>query len=260
MRIRRLPRKYSKIKDFLIATHVLGMNDVIKKTQFGKTRWWGKIQGILREPVYETDWSQTRVFSFSRGSDGFVFLLDVDPSGKNVLERELKERLLGLRNPTTRQPILHQVLRKEDVYQGSFLESMPDLILKPMPGYSVTGDFNPFFDDLLMPIRKSRDFHIGMHHPDGIFVAAGDLIKPNSRITGVRLIDIAPTILALLGLDIPDTMDGRVVQDLFIRRLSTKGSSREGATQSLTESHSDIYSQKDIHSIEERLRSLGYME
>jgi predicted AlkP superfamily phosphohydrolase/phosphomutase len=260
MTLHRLPRRYSKIKDFLASTHIGGMNDFLGKTPLGRTHLWRKIQAAIREPVYEVDWSLTRAYSFSRGSDGFVFLLDKDSSRKAALEKELIRRFTDLRNPRTRVPIFQRISRKDEVYQGPRLESMPDLILKPAAGYSVTGDVNPFCDDLLVPIRKGRDFHIGMHHPDGILVAAGDPIKSNIQIAGIRLIDVAPTVLACLGLDVSATMDGRVIQDLFKRNFFRNRSDMGRSLEETSAPGSAVYSPQDIHSIEDRLRSLGYIE
>jgi predicted AlkP superfamily phosphohydrolase/phosphomutase/tetratricopeptide (TPR) repeat protein len=49
------------------------------------------------------------------------------------------------------------------------------------------------------------------HRPHGIFVAAGQGIKRDELIHGATLLDIAPTILTLLGLPVADDMDGKVL-------------------------------------------------
>ncbi len=259
MRVRRRSRRFSKIKEILASTRLLGLNSFLQKTPLRKTDWWKKVQIVLQESIFEMDWEGSRVYTFSRSSDGFVFLLENDASKRAALERELTDRLMALRNPRTHQPILRRILRKEEIYPGPMQESMPDLILIPAAGYSVSGDMNPFQNDLLLPIRKGKDFHLGMHHPDGIVAAFGDPVKAGRRIAGARLIDLAPTILACLGVDIPDTMDGRVIQDMFERHISwnravpcSRGSDRSA--------DSSVYSQQDIQSIEDRLRSLGYIE
>jgi predicted AlkP superfamily phosphohydrolase/phosphomutase len=53
------------------------------------------------------------------------------------------------------------------------------------------------------------------HHPDGIFVMAGPGTPgtPGGRIEGLRIYDVAPTVLRLLGQDIPVDMLGRVVAE-----------------------------------------------
>ncbi len=56
---------------------------------------------------------------------------------------------------------------------------------------------------------------VGWHRPQGIFAAVGQAIKRDDLIHGASLLDIAPTVLALLGQPIPDDMDGRVLTKIF---------------------------------------------
>jgi predicted AlkP superfamily phosphohydrolase/phosphomutase/tetratricopeptide (TPR) repeat protein len=56
---------------------------------------------------------------------------------------------------------------------------------------------------------------VSWHRPHGIFVAAGKSIKHDELIHGASLLDIAPTVLALLGVPVPDDMDGRVLTHIF---------------------------------------------
>ena len=56
---------------------------------------------------------------------------------------------------------------------------------------------------------------VAWHRPQGIFVAAGKSLKRDELIHGATLLDIAPTILALLGLPVPEDMDGRVLTKIF---------------------------------------------
>ena len=56
---------------------------------------------------------------------------------------------------------------------------------------------------------------ITWHRLQGVFAATGQGIKRDELFYGTSLLDIAPTILALLGLPIPDDMDGRVLTRIF---------------------------------------------
>lgn len=53
------------------------------------------------------------------------------------------------------------------------------------------------------------------HREYGIFAAVGPGIRENSRIRGVSLLDVAPTILTLMGLPTGRDMDGRVLTEIF---------------------------------------------
>ncbi len=56
---------------------------------------------------------------------------------------------------------------------------------------------------------------VAWHRPHGVFVAAGEAIKRDELIHGASLLDIAPTVLTLLGLPVADDMDGRVLTRIF---------------------------------------------
>ena len=53
------------------------------------------------------------------------------------------------------------------------------------------------------------------HRQFGMFVAAGPNIKENTKVFGMGLIDVAPTILHHYGLPIGKDMDGKVILDIF---------------------------------------------
>jgi len=53
------------------------------------------------------------------------------------------------------------------------------------------------------------------HRPFGIFCLKGAHIKRDERIYGATLLDVTPTILALLGLPVGEDMDGRVLVQAF---------------------------------------------
>lgn len=51
----------------------------------------------------------------------------------------------------------------------------------------------------------------GMHHPDGIFIAYGKDIAAGKNVGPCTNLDIAPTLLSMLGLPVPSLMTGRVL-------------------------------------------------
>ncbi len=53
------------------------------------------------------------------------------------------------------------------------------------------------------------------HSPFGIFLAAGPGIRKDERVYGAGLLDIAPSILAYLGIPAGQDMDGKVLMDIF---------------------------------------------
>ena len=70
-----------------------------------------------------------------------------------------------------------------------------------------------------------------------------------------RILDLTPTILHLMGLPVPDDMDGRVL-------TSALSLSRPVVYERTTEEEAALeapLSEEDTAQVEERLRSLGYL-
>lgn len=58
------------------------------------------------------------------------------------------------------------------------------------------------------------------HRLHGVFVACGPGIKQDALVHGSSLLDIAPTILAMLGVPVPADFDGEVLTQIFERPLT----------------------------------------
>lgn len=63
----------------------------------------------------------------------------------------------------------------------------------------------------------------GCHDPKGMMIMYGKGIKPGSQIEACNNLDIAPTILTLLGLPVPEAMKGRVLSEAFQNPESALG-------------------------------------
>jgi hypothetical protein len=60
----------------------------------------------------------------------------------------------------------------------------------------------------------------GRHHPKGVLLLHGTLIRENIRIDQCDNLDIAPTLLRLLNQPIPSCMHGRVLEEaLFTKKI-----------------------------------------
>ena len=97
--------------------------------------------------------------------------------------------------------------------------------------------------------------------PDGFFVLAGGPASSSPERSAIHIYDVAPTVLALLGLPVGEDMDGRVAKELFdpsfweshpVRTIPTYegGESREAEPDHL---------QVDEESMD-LLRALGYVQ
>jgi Type I phosphodiesterase / nucleotide pyrophosphatase len=94
--------------------------------------------------------------------------------------------------------------------------------------------------------------------PPGILVAAGPGIRAGGRIDGAGIIDVAPTLLALLGLPVADDMPGHVLSELFaapprVERVATYRDVLPAPTTGAPAPALD-------DGVRERLRALGYLQ
>jgi predicted AlkP superfamily phosphohydrolase/phosphomutase/tetratricopeptide (TPR) repeat protein len=60
------------------------------------------------------------------------------------------------------------------------------------------------------------------HRPQGIFVLHGPGIRADERIEGATLLDVAPTVLTLLGLPVGADMEGKVLANAFVEQPEVK--------------------------------------
>jgi hypothetical protein len=99
----------------------------------------------------------------------------------------------------------------------------------------------------------------GHHREDGIFLARGPAVRAGLYLEGARIIDLAPTILHVLGVPAPADMDGRVLEEIFTPagRLPLEA---QPAAAAPPEAPGDGYSAADEAAIAARLKALGYVE
>jgi predicted AlkP superfamily phosphohydrolase/phosphomutase len=148
----------------------------------------------------------TRAYSLDPGRV-FVSLRGRDPDGAVApgaeYERtrdELAEGLLGMRDPESGEPMVERVYRREEIYAGPHTSAAADLVLAMREGYDPKGAFR---QDALT-YRDSA--LVGMHTtPDALLYVEG-VPRLERR---PHIVDVAPTILDLLGVPPPPELDGR---------------------------------------------------
>jgi len=97
----------------------------------------------------------------------------------------------------------------------------------------------------------------GNHRHNGILLMKGNDLKRPLEKFRPNLIDIAPTILHVLGLPVPTDMDGRVLKELFPDLPPVQ---YEQVDNRKTLDTSTQYSAEEADLIEQRLKGLGYVE
>ncbi len=203
-------------------------------------------------------WSQTQAYTTTLSSQGIcVNLAGREPYGivrtGDAYERlvcDIEELLLGERDPVNGQSVITSVLRADQLYDGPWVGCAPDLLFTPAPGYDsargAKSHLSPF------------QWRTGGHDLDGIFVASGPGIKQGAKIDGAALTDIAPTVLYLTGVPIPETMDGQVLELFSDQRLKTAPPTFEQET-TFDDGPDHVYKPEEERTVQEHLRDLGYL-
>jgi len=68
------------------------------------------------------------------------------------------------------------------------------------------------YEDL---VQLTGQVKSGCHHPEGILIIYGPGIRRGGRIEECNNLDLAPTMLTLMGIPLPDEMQGRVLTEAF---------------------------------------------
>ncbi len=203
------------------------------------------------------DWSKTIAYSMGhvgqiylnvagREPHGIVTEADYEQKRQAVLDalRELKDK--------NGRPLITKIILREETYQGPHAELGPDIHL-------ILDDYNmiafPLFATDNKVITQQIRGDSGCHRREGIFIAHGAAINQSGQQEEANILDLAPTILHLLGQPVPRRMDGRVLTEIF--RAPTEVSYLDEADEALSESQA--LSDEETAQVEERLRSLGYL-
>ena len=225
------------------------------------------------------DWARTKAYVDYIHPGIWINLCGREPAGivapgreYEALRDELVASLLGCRDLDTGQPIVKAVRRREEVYHGPYVSKAPDLVIE--------WNYEIIISGLRWHDRSGQEVVIteaadiverrnvsGDHRPKGILIASGPHIQAGHEISGAHIMDIAPTVLALMGQAVPAYMDGRVLAEALtadsLRAISAQ--SDEGTTQdgplpkSVLSSHVE-FSPEEAAMVEARLRGLGYIE
>jgi len=144
--------------------------------------------------------------AFVPTSESWSIYLNVN----DTQEREkIRNELINLLNKLefNGKKIFKRVFTREEIYSGPFVDSAPDILF-------LTNGF--FVDAAVSPNALVEPFKPGSFHElYGIFLAYGRGIKKGQKIEKAKIYDIAPTILHIFGLPIPNDVDGRVLMEIF---------------------------------------------
>jgi predicted AlkP superfamily phosphohydrolase/phosphomutase len=201
---------------------------------------------VVRAGIERVDFPASQVYMRSRIECGVrINLAGREPAGV-VSEAEyepLRDRLVDLfRSVETPDghPVFERVARREEVFEGPRVTDAPDVVVVPT-------DFDEFLSAQLRESVFGEPREPYNHKWDGEIVLSGPGTE-SASVEGAHLFDVAPTILALLGLPGDERMDGRSLVPEPEERIAypawDAGDRRETADET----------------VEEHLEQLGYLD
>ncbi len=168
------------------------------------------------EPLANVDWSKTRAYGL--GLNGLYLNMHareregiVTPGAEaDALLKEIKEKLLAVRDPKNNLPVITRVDFATDAYQGPYAHDGPDALVGYNRGYragwkTILGAFPPEV------LEDNTNAWSGDHCMDYTLVPGVLLSNRNIAAGMPALTDIAPTILAEFGIAKPKDMMGQSV-------------------------------------------------
>ena len=223
------------------------------------------------------DWSRTKAYCsevLAAPPSIIINLKGVKPEGivdqkdYDALVNEIIGRIGELKDPRDGLPVIKKVWRRSEIFHGPFAHETSDLILDWWSEdslFSTQPSFPEDSDEPALVIREHKPSDTsewgGTHRLLGIIVARSPVFQQNVQLEGARLIDVSPTILHLLGVPVPEDMDGRVLKDLFETGFLASHPVKSGAASGTsTGERSSGYTEEESAKVEERLQALGYLE
>lgn len=228
--------------------------DKVKKSYVSK--WAGKIE-YENSYLDRIEWSRTQVY-FTQSGGLRVNVKDREPQGivepgreYEALVARLKRDLRTIVYPGTTQRIFDDVRSKEDIFTGPYRDNASDLFTLGSERYKLAVDLNR--QELFLDTMR------GGHDPMGILIAKGPGIARGARVSGARLVDVAPTALYMLDAPLTEDMDGVVISSIFEEDFYASRPVRRQGRSRLDGDREYTFSQDEQAELEERLRGLGYL-
>ena len=208
----------------------------------------------------DVDYSQTRAYCFATGGQIFLGETSGARSDPRYAER-LAEELGSIPHPETGQAAF-DVHRRDDIYHGPHIDKAPDLMILPRDERIHVESSRRSWPAAL-EVHDHLDpenfyGYSGHHGQKGVFAAAGPGIRAAELPGDANIVQLAATLLALVGLAAPG-MDGEPLYDILEIEDPDAVTLAAGADSTDQTGESErAYSSEEEAQIVERLRDLGY--
>jgi predicted AlkP superfamily phosphohydrolase/phosphomutase len=265
-RLRGIIRPNVYLRDWGYLKFASPVKSIAVRLMRGLNRLAGKKQPIMTvESKTPLDWRRTKAMMLIPALSGHIYVNLENRNLKGSVKQgkeyeqildELSSRFLELTGPDGSERLFIKAIRPAKLYDSENIDNeiTADLILIPNDGYTTSDKVNKKTASMkLLP----ADHVGGSHRYEGMYIFNG----PNVR-TGEgpgHIVDIMPSIYALLGIELPDYIDGRPMQDIFRQPVDVKYRKSGDETSKHTRGGEALSSEQE-EQIVKRLRALGYTE
>lgn len=214
------------------------------------------------------DWSRTYAYSFGCIGQIYVNLKGREPAGivqpgqeYERLIAEITEGLYQLEDPDHGIKVVDRVYRRDEIYHGPYDMLGPDLcVIMQNMSYITHLRRELASTDVFGPVNTHES---GMHRPNGVFIASGEKVAQNQEALEASVVDIVPTILSVMGIPIPDDVDGRVLHRA-LQGVSERDEDSSPPIQDIPDIArrpvaTEWEDEEDEQAVMDRLRRLGYL-
>lgn len=175
--------------------------------------------GVRAEmPLAHIDWARTRAFSLPSDMTAYVRvnLKGREPEGVvaagheyEALCDELTDAFRSLTHAESDAPAVERVVRFDRLFGRPAEGSLPDLCVV----WTDTERLSRLrLGDLGTIEAPTGDPRTGQHRHLGFLIGAGPGIAADREESSANLLDVAPTALALLGVDVPPALPGKPIE------------------------------------------------
>lgn len=159
-------------------------------------------------------------------------------------------KLLEFQDPETGEQVIRRLIKAEDCFHGQYAGEGPDLILDCHDGYAHSRS--------LGRLMFRWTYCQGVHSLNGIIAGLGPHFRRNTEVPLISILDVAPTVLSLLGVPSPEGTDGRIAEELLVGPMATPSGPPTPPPERREEP--GTYSEEEEELVRKRLRGLGYID
>jgi predicted AlkP superfamily phosphohydrolase/phosphomutase len=209
------------------------------------------------------DWSRTTAYALTAAGNGIYLrqsaatnTTGAADSDYAAMRQRLIAQLLDFKNPETDEPVIQEVLTREEAFPGQFQSRAPDLtlVMRDRSFISVLRADGPL---------QARRMPYGTHHPDGIFIAGGPGVRAGEQLPPSSIVQITPTLLYSLGTPLPLELDGEPLLAAFEPSFVAANPVQvEAARAAVSEPLAvpSVFDADGERELIDRLTALGYLE